>query len=125
MGFLDCNIARIVALCLIGIGVPVFLILLFLPAWYGRYTSNIHYYFGSLPAKVAWILQECPSFLIPFICMLCNLNLVQSHWVNIICLCFYLFHYLYRYFLFFYSILDLLFIHSVFVMENAFLLKSG
>ena len=67
--FLDCSIARIIAYCLIGVGVPIFLILLFLPAWYGRYTSNIHYYFGSLPAKVAWILQECPSFLIPFICI--------------------------------------------------------
>lgn len=125
MFFIDCRIAGIIALCLIGFGIPIFIILLFLPAWYGRYTATIHYRLGSLPAKAAWLLQECPSFIIPFVYLLYNIHDIKIFWVNGICLCFYLFHYFYRYPLCFTATLDLSFIPFEFVMENAHRPKSG
>lgn len=125
MPFIDCTVARIIALCLIGFGIPIFIILLFLPAWYGRYTATIHYRLGSLSAKAAWLLQECPSFIIPFVYLLCNIKNIKVFWVNGICLCFYLFHYFYRYHLDSTATLDHSFIHFEFVMENAHQPRSG
>ena len=95
-GLFDCSTAQAVSLGLIIVGIPVCIILLFIPAWYGRYGDRKRMYLGSLPAKVAWILQECPSFLIPFIYLMMNLSVVKDHWVNIVCLAFFLFHYFYR-----------------------------
>lgn len=96
VSFLDCSVATTICFVLIGIGIPVFLILLFLPAWYGRYADTHKHYFGSIPAKVAWILQECPSFLVPFVSILLHLEEAKAHYVSVICLAFYMFHYLYR-----------------------------
>ena len=90
--FLDCAIARIIAFCLIGIGIPVFVTLLFLPAWYGRYAKNCKMLFGSVPARTAWILQECPSFLIPFVSLFFHGDQLKSNYVNVVCLAFYMFH---------------------------------
>lgn len=94
---LDCGLARFVAYCLLAVSVPIVLILIFLPAWYGRYTQNYKYYLGSLSARSAWMLQECPSFIIPFVFLLINLRTVKENIPSVVCLCFYLFHYFYRY----------------------------
>lgn len=59
-GLFDCSTAQTVSLGLIIAGIPVGIILLFIPAWYGRYGDRKRMYLGSLPAKVAWMLQECP-----------------------------------------------------------------
>ena len=96
VSLLDCSVATTVCIVLIGMGIPVCIILLFLPAWYGRYASTHKHYFGSIPAKVAWILQECPSFLIPFLWILIYPAEAKTNYVNVICLAFYMFHYLYR-----------------------------
>ncbi|KAK8800780.1 hypothetical protein WA158_000105 [Blastocystis sp. Blastoise] len=69
MYFFDCTIASYIAWILTGLAIPIFLILLFVPAWYGRYTnmseSKCHINLGSLSPRLSWILQECPSFFIP------------------------------------------------------------
>ena len=43
------------------------------------------------------MLQECPSFIIPFVFLLMNLRTVKENIPSVVCLCFYLFHYFYRY----------------------------
>jgi len=53
------------------VGCIVFVVLLFMPAIYGRYTSfGGAMYNVGVPAKVAWVLQEAPAFLIPFLSLL-------------------------------------------------------
>lgn len=100
MDIFDCEIAKKTAYGMIIVGIPIFFILLFVPAWYGRYGNRVNLRLGSIPAKIAWILQECPSFLIPALYLLFKHDTIKSNWVNALCLCFYLFHYFYRYVMF-------------------------
>ena len=118
---LDCRLARFIAICLLVISLPILLILIFLPAWYGRYTQNYKYYLGSLSARAAWILQECPSFIIPCAFLLFNLGTVKENIPTIVCLLFYLFHYFYRYVHFLVFIEGLSFILGDFAVENGHL----
>ena len=97
MDLFDCEAARKVAYGMIIVGIPIFFILVFVPAWYGRYGNQVGMKLGSIPAKAAWILQECPSFFIPTLYLLTKLNTIRENWINVLCLCFYLFHYFNRY----------------------------
>ena len=48
----------------IAVGVTSIIASYFLTTPYGRYSRSV-WGFG-VPAQLAWLLQECPSFLVPF-----------------------------------------------------------
>lgn len=65
---------------------------------YGRYTSSA---FGFLvPARLAWMVQEAPAFLVPLHLLLCSGGARLHHWPNLILLGLFLAHYGYRTFIF-------------------------
>ncbi|KAJ7338360.1 hypothetical protein JRQ81_011400 [Phrynocephalus forsythii] len=65
---------------------------------YGRYTSRS---FGFLiPARVAWMVQEAPAFLVPFLLLLCSDGARLGAWSNRVLLGLFLVHYAYRSFIF-------------------------
>ena len=64
------------------VGIIVFLILLFVPAVYGRYTGPNSLFGFGVNAKVAWFLQESPSFLVPI--SLCLLNHEKGREINFV-----------------------------------------
>ncbi|XP_054840973.1 3-oxo-5-alpha-steroid 4-dehydrogenase 1 [Eublepharis macularius] len=66
---------------------------------YGRYSAAFMGA-GSLPARLAWLLQEAPSFLLPLL-LVCRSEGAQLHrWPNRILLGLFLAHYAYRSFIF-------------------------
>ena len=86
------------------VGAIVYVILLYIPATYGRYSSTKNMFlFHGIPARVAWFFQELPSFLVPVI-LICLvkfgiLNGSYSMWQLLVLSCF-VFHYFQRYLLF-------------------------
>lgn len=101
MKFFDCLIAQYLSLGLIALGVIVFIVLLFIPAWYGRYGEtlkiDIRKYLGSLNPRVAWCIQEMPSFLLPLLGIILNFSRVSTNYVNLVLLLMFMAHYFNRY----------------------------
>lgn len=60
---------HLLAILMITIGFIVFIILMYQPATYGRYSNTGRIYSVAVPPKTAWFLQELPSFLIPTLLM--------------------------------------------------------
>lgn len=91
----ELHLLRVMSLLMILTAVGVLFMLLFLSAPYGRYTSAS---WGLLiNARLAWFVQEIPSFAIPFAC------LANAYWKNQLvldaptaCLLFYTVHYFQR-----------------------------
>ena len=83
MKFFDCLIAQYLSLGLIALGVIVFIVLLFIPAWYGRYGEtlkiDIRKYLGSLNPRVAWCIQEIQSFLLTLLVMIMNFSIISKN----------------------------------------------
>jgi len=70
----------------------------FIAAPYGRYSSSR---WGPLvPAKLGWMLQECPAFLIPAGLLLSSPAAFSNNHVHLILLSMFMFHYLYRSFVY-------------------------
>lgn len=61
---------------------------------YGRYASTSYGY--PVPATLAWMVQESPSFLFPVMLVLCSDGGRLSFWPNRILLGLFLVHYFYR-----------------------------
>ncbi|XP_018025823.1 3-oxo-5-alpha-steroid 4-dehydrogenase 1 [Hyalella azteca] len=76
------------------------LIVLFLPmaAPYGRYRST-RFGFG-LPAKLAWVVQECPAFLMPFFMVITTQRSNYHTVTNQICMGLFIIHYFQRSFVY-------------------------
>ena len=67
------------------------------PAHYGRYTSNRSFGLVINP-RVAWFVQECPSFFVPVTLLLHEWKQIRP--VNLVLLGFFIMHYWYRVFLY-------------------------
>jgi len=59
------QIVQLLCFLMFLVGALVFFILLFIPAVYGRYTGPKSWFGFGVDAKIAWFLQESPSFLVP------------------------------------------------------------
>ena len=59
------QIIQLLCFLMFLVGVLVFVILLFIPAVYGRYTGPKSLFGFGVEAKIAWFLQESPSVLVP------------------------------------------------------------
>ena len=80
------------------VGCIVFMILSFIPAVYGRYTGPNSWFGFGVNAKIAWFLQESPSFLVPI--SLCVLNHERGRgmsFVQIVLAGLFILHYWQRY----------------------------
>ena len=60
----EIKILNLLAVLMFVCGFIVYVILLYQPATYGRYSSTGRFYSIAVPAKVAWFLQEVPAFLV-------------------------------------------------------------
>ncbi|XP_077166843.1 3-oxo-5-alpha-steroid 4-dehydrogenase 1-like isoform X2 [Paroedura picta] len=68
------------------------------PVPYGRYAEALGG--GTVPARLAWVLQEAPSFLLPLLLVLRSEGAQLPRWPNRILLALFLAHYAYRAFIF-------------------------
>ncbi|XP_022093130.1 3-oxo-5-alpha-steroid 4-dehydrogenase 1-like [Acanthaster planci] len=85
-----------VAYCFIFLGAFVSVILQFVGAPYGRYVDSR---FGCfIPGKVAWFVQEIPSFLLPTILLIASGG--EQGFVNNVLISLMIFHYFQRTFVF-------------------------
>ena len=73
--------------------------LLFHPAHYGRYTENRLFSLVINP-RLAWCVQECPSFFFPGILLWRAWKHMRHHSVNVVLLTFFMTHYFNRAFLY-------------------------
>ena len=64
------------------------------PAPYGRYTANESIF--SLSPKLAWFIQESPSFLVPLILVIFGKKSSYGSFSNQLCLGMFMIHYLQR-----------------------------
>jgi len=60
----ELELLHTLAYVMIVMGLFAFIALLFVPAPYGKYADKAEWFYGfPINGKVAWIVQECPSFL--------------------------------------------------------------
>ena len=72
---LEPQIVQLLCYAVFIVGSIVAVILLLIPAIYGRYSSNTTIWGFGINARIAWFLQEVPAFAIPvFLCTLGNYN---------------------------------------------------
>lgn len=63
------DLIMVLAWTMLCTGIAVFFALRFVNVPYGKYQTNSAWYWGfPVNAKVAWIVQECPSFLVAAYC---------------------------------------------------------
>lgn len=62
---LEPQIVQLLCYTVFIVGFVVAVILLFIPAIYGRYSSNNTIWGFGINAKIAWFMQEIPAFAIP------------------------------------------------------------
>ena len=60
----EIKIINLLAVLMFICGFIVYVILLYQPATYGRYSTTGKFYSIAVPVKVAWFLQEVPAFLV-------------------------------------------------------------
>ena len=60
----EIKVLNLLAILMFICGFIVYVILLYQPATYGRYSSTGKFYSIAVPAKAAWFLQEVPAFLV-------------------------------------------------------------
>lgn len=97
----EVNILHSCAAIMMLVGVIVYVILLYIPATYGRYSSTKNYFlFWGIPARLAWFLQELPSFLVSSVLvLLVKFGGLPDEYTTpqLIVLGCYIFHYFQRY----------------------------
>ena len=60
----EIKIINLLAVLMFICGFIVYVILLYQPATYGRYSTTGKFYSIAVPVKIAWFLQEVPAFLV-------------------------------------------------------------
>jgi len=91
-----------IVLGMIALSIPILISLLFVKAPYGRYASGSSWLYGfDVNGKLAWILQECPTVIWGIYLILTTPNsLVQQNTANLLLFLYFMFHYVYRSFIF-------------------------
>ena len=92
---LEFGLIQLLAYGMIVCGVFVFVLLRWFKAAYGRYSSS-SWGFG-LPSRLAWLVQELPSLLVPIYCALYMDGVQLKHIPNKIILGVFVVHYVQRY----------------------------
>ncbi|KAK8748600.1 hypothetical protein OTU49_015883, partial [Cherax quadricarinatus] len=96
--FLASNDEELITRMCYGTLIYAFLTLVLPEAPYGRYTN---YKFGfGVPVKLAWCLQECPSFIIPVCLVVYGKQTAYRGVVNQMCLGMFVMHYFQRSFIY-------------------------
>ena len=72
----EAQVINLLCFLMFLVGITVFIILSFIPAVYGRYAGPKSLFGFGVNAKLAWFLQESPSFLVPT--SLCLLDYIRE-----------------------------------------------
>lgn len=97
ISLVDQHLVQLLAECVLGVSVLVFLLSLKFSAWYGRFYTSQSRDRLSVSSKLGWFVQECPAFFVPVLIFVSARFAGHSLSLpNQILLCLFLCHYFQR-----------------------------